>query len=164
MSSAGNGTPPHMAGELFKMMADIDIVHVPYRGGGPAMADLLGGQVQVMFSNLPADEYVADRDARSRPTSGSQRCGAEASRETIEARAASSPRTARQSADVATTTVSMTTSRAAGPTSSNAIAISRRQAFARLACATSMQREKLFQHHSYGWPFAERSRQSIDCS
>ena len=75
MSSAGNGTPPHMAGELFKMMADIDIVHVPYRGGGPAMADLLGGQVQVMFSNLPADEYVADRDARSRPTSGSQRCG-----------------------------------------------------------------------------------------
>ena len=70
MSSAGNGTPPHMAGELFKMMADIDIVHVPYRGGGPAMADLLGGQVQVMFSNLPADEYVADRDARSRPTSG----------------------------------------------------------------------------------------------
>jgi tripartite-type tricarboxylate transporter receptor subunit TctC len=86
MSSAGNGTPPHMAGELFKMMADIDIVHVPYRGGGPAMADLLGGQVQVMFSNLPADEYVADRDARSRPTSGSQRCGAEASRETIEAR------------------------------------------------------------------------------
>jgi len=50
MSSAGNGTPPHMAGELFKMMADIDIVHVPYRGGGPAMADLLGGQVQAMFS------------------------------------------------------------------------------------------------------------------
>jgi len=49
MSSAGNGTPPHLAGELFKMMADIDIVHVPYRGGGPAMADLLGasaGDVQ----------------------------------------------------------------------------------------------------------------------
>ena len=65
MSSAGNGTPPHMAGELFKMMADIDIVHVPYRGGGPAMADLLGGQVQVMFSNLPADEHVASGKLRA---------------------------------------------------------------------------------------------------
>ena len=65
MSSAGNGTPPHMAGELFKMMADIDIVHVPYRGGGPAMADLLGGQVQVMFSNLPAEEYVASGKLRA---------------------------------------------------------------------------------------------------
>ena len=46
-------------------MADIDIVHVPYRGGGPAMADLLGGQVQVMFSNLPADEYVASGKLRA---------------------------------------------------------------------------------------------------
>src|SRR4029078_5642136 len=65
MSSAGNGKPPHMAGELFKMMADIDIVHVPYRGGGPAMADLLGGQVQVMFSNLPAEEYAASGKVRA---------------------------------------------------------------------------------------------------
>ena len=65
MSSAGNGTPPHMAGELFKMMADLDIVHVPYRGGGPALADLLGGQVQVMFSNLPTDEYVATGKLRA---------------------------------------------------------------------------------------------------
>ena len=46
-------------------MADIDIVHVPYRGGGPAMADLLGGQVQVMFSNLPADEYVTSGKLRA---------------------------------------------------------------------------------------------------
>lgn len=46
-------------------MAGIDIVHVPYRGGGPAMADLLGGQVQVMFSNLPADEYVASGKLRA---------------------------------------------------------------------------------------------------
>jgi tripartite-type tricarboxylate transporter receptor subunit TctC len=46
-------------------LADIDIVHVPYRGGGPAMADLLGGQVQVMFSNLPADEYVASGKLRA---------------------------------------------------------------------------------------------------
>ena len=65
MSSAGNGTPPHMAGELFKMMADVDIVHVPYRGGGPALVDLIGGQVQVMFSNLPTDEYVATGKLRA---------------------------------------------------------------------------------------------------
>ena len=65
MSSAGNGTPPHMAGELFKMMADVDIVHVPYRGGGPALTDLLGGQVQVMFSNLPADDYITSGKLRA---------------------------------------------------------------------------------------------------
>jgi tripartite-type tricarboxylate transporter receptor subunit TctC len=65
MSSAGNGTPPHMAGELFKIMADVDIVHIPYRGGGPALVDLLGGQVQLMFSNLPADEYVATGKLRA---------------------------------------------------------------------------------------------------
>src|SRR5205085_10969805 len=58
MASAGNGTAPHMSGELFKMMAGVDMLHVPYRGGGPALTDLLGGQVQLMFSNLPADEYV----------------------------------------------------------------------------------------------------------
>jgi tripartite-type tricarboxylate transporter receptor subunit TctC len=49
MASAGNGTASHVAGELFKMMAGVDMVHVPYRGGGPALNDLLGGQVQVMF-------------------------------------------------------------------------------------------------------------------
>ena len=49
MASAGIGTPSHLAGELFKMMAGIDMVHVPYRGAGPALTDLLGGQVQVMF-------------------------------------------------------------------------------------------------------------------
>ena len=50
MASAGNGSAPHVAGELFKMMAGIDMVHVPYRGGGPALNDLLGGQVQVYFA------------------------------------------------------------------------------------------------------------------
>src|SRR3954470_20208056 len=49
MASAGNGTQPHAAGELFKMMAGVDMVHVPYRGGGPALTDLIAGQVQVMF-------------------------------------------------------------------------------------------------------------------
>jgi len=49
MASAGIGSGPHVAGELFKMMASVDMVHVPYRGGGPALTDLLGGQVQVYF-------------------------------------------------------------------------------------------------------------------
>src|SRR4051812_2351034 len=47
MASAGNGSAPHMAGEMFKMMAGVDLVHVSYRGQGPALTDLLGGQVQV---------------------------------------------------------------------------------------------------------------------
>jgi tripartite-type tricarboxylate transporter receptor subunit TctC len=53
MASAGNGSTPHMAGELFKAMAGIDMTHVPYRGGAPALTDLLGGQVQVYFAPLP---------------------------------------------------------------------------------------------------------------
>ena len=53
MASAGTGTGPHVAGELFKMMTGINIVHVPYRGGAPALADLLGGQVQVAFAGAP---------------------------------------------------------------------------------------------------------------
>jgi tripartite-type tricarboxylate transporter receptor subunit TctC len=59
MASAGIGTGPHMAGELFRMMAGIDMVHVPYRGGGPALTDLVGGQVQVMFPNVASSiQYV----------------------------------------------------------------------------------------------------------
>jgi tripartite-type tricarboxylate transporter receptor subunit TctC len=53
MASAGNGTAPHVMGELFKMMTGVDMVRVPYRGGPPALTDLLGGQVQVMFTNVP---------------------------------------------------------------------------------------------------------------
>jgi tripartite-type tricarboxylate transporter receptor subunit TctC len=53
-ASAGNGTPQHVAGELFKMMAGIDIQHVPYRGSAPALTDLLGGQVQLMIETTPA--------------------------------------------------------------------------------------------------------------
>ena len=52
MASAGSGTAPHMAGELFKMMVGVDMVHVPYRGNAPALIDLLSGRVQVMFDNL----------------------------------------------------------------------------------------------------------------
>jgi tripartite-type tricarboxylate transporter receptor subunit TctC len=51
MGSGGIGTPGHVDGELFKMMAGVDLVHVPYRGGGPVMTDLLGGQVQVLFGS-----------------------------------------------------------------------------------------------------------------
>jgi tripartite-type tricarboxylate transporter receptor subunit TctC len=50
-ASGGNGTPPHVVGELFKMMAGVNLVHVAYRGGAPAIADVLGGQVQVMFAS-----------------------------------------------------------------------------------------------------------------
>jgi tripartite-type tricarboxylate transporter receptor subunit TctC len=51
--SAGVGSTPHLSGELFKSMAKIDIVHVPYRGTGPAMSDLMGGHIQMMFDLLP---------------------------------------------------------------------------------------------------------------
>jgi len=59
MASSGNGSTIHMSGELFKMLTGIDMVHVPYRGGAPAMTDLLAGQVHVMFDNIPTcAEYV----------------------------------------------------------------------------------------------------------
>jgi tripartite-type tricarboxylate transporter receptor subunit TctC len=53
-ASSGTGTSLHMSGELFKAMTGIDMLHVPYRGGGPALNDLLPGRVQVMFDNLPS--------------------------------------------------------------------------------------------------------------
>jgi tripartite-type tricarboxylate transporter receptor subunit TctC len=57
--SAGTGAPSHVTGELFKMMAGVDMAHVPYRSGGPALTDLLGGQVQVMFaSTFSSIEYI----------------------------------------------------------------------------------------------------------
>jgi tripartite-type tricarboxylate transporter receptor subunit TctC len=54
MSSAGNGSPPHVAGELFKMLTGVEMVHVPYRSGGASLNDLLGGQVQVTFESTSA--------------------------------------------------------------------------------------------------------------
>ena len=51
--SAGSGTTLHLSGELFKLMAKVDIIHVPYRGGGPAMQDLLAGQIHMIFDNIP---------------------------------------------------------------------------------------------------------------
>jgi tripartite-type tricarboxylate transporter receptor subunit TctC len=59
MASSGNGSGPHLSGELFKMMTGVNMVHVPYRGASPALIDLLGGQVQAMFPNLPSSlEYI----------------------------------------------------------------------------------------------------------
>jgi tripartite-type tricarboxylate transporter receptor subunit TctC len=59
MASTGNGTSTHVSGELFKMMAHVDMVHVPYRGSAPALTDLMGGQVQVLFDNMPSSiEYL----------------------------------------------------------------------------------------------------------
>ena len=59
MASNGNGSIPHLSGELFKAMAGVNMLHVPYRGTGPALTALLGGQVQVMFASMPGSvEYV----------------------------------------------------------------------------------------------------------
>ena len=66
MGSGGVGTPQHVAGELFKIMAGVDMVHVPYRGGAPAVADLLGGQVQVMF-DIVAESIEHVRAGKLRP-------------------------------------------------------------------------------------------------
>jgi tripartite-type tricarboxylate transporter receptor subunit TctC len=51
--TAGNGTPPHMTGELFKAYTHVDIQHIPYKGGAPAIADLIAGQIPIMFDNVP---------------------------------------------------------------------------------------------------------------
>ena len=58
-ASSGNGTPLHLSGELFKSLAQVDIVHVPYKGAGPALIDVVSGQVPFMFDNLPSStEYI----------------------------------------------------------------------------------------------------------
>ena len=53
-ASSGSGTSIHMCGELFKILAKVDLVHIPYKGSAPAMTDMIGGQVQVMFDNMPS--------------------------------------------------------------------------------------------------------------
>jgi tripartite-type tricarboxylate transporter receptor subunit TctC len=59
MGSGGNGSPAHVTGELFKMMTGVNLTHVPYRGAGPAITDLLGGQIQVTFTDMAASiEYI----------------------------------------------------------------------------------------------------------
>jgi len=66
MASAGNGTAGHLGGELFKMLTGVNMQHVPYRGGGPALLDLIAGQVQVYFAGMPeAIEYIRTGKVRA---------------------------------------------------------------------------------------------------
>src|SRR5258706_14361255 len=59
LASSGSGTSVHLSGELFKSMTGVDLTHVPYKGAGPALIDLIGGQTHVMFDNLPSSiEYI----------------------------------------------------------------------------------------------------------
>jgi tripartite-type tricarboxylate transporter receptor subunit TctC len=77
MGSPGTGTSPHMAGELFKFMTGIDLVHVPYRGSPPALIDLIGGRLQVMFSPLPPSiEYIRTGKLRALAVTTAARSGA----------------------------------------------------------------------------------------
>ena len=72
--SAGNGSAMHMAAELFRYMTKIDYVHVPYRGGAPAMADLLGGQIQLLFESLgTAHPHLKSGKVRALAVTGTQR-------------------------------------------------------------------------------------------
>ena len=74
MASGGTGTTTHLAGELLKMMAGIDIIHIPYRGTGPAITDLLGGQVQVMFGSAPSSvQYIKAGQLRALAVTSPQR-------------------------------------------------------------------------------------------
>jgi tripartite-type tricarboxylate transporter receptor subunit TctC len=66
MASPGNGSSPHVSGELFKMTASIDMIHVPYRGGGQVMSDLIAGQVQISFIGLTvAIEHIRSGKVRA---------------------------------------------------------------------------------------------------
>jgi tripartite-type tricarboxylate transporter receptor subunit TctC len=77
MASGGIGSSQHAIGELFKMMAGVDLTHVPYRGEAPALADLLGGQVQLIFGNMPSSiEYLRAGKLRPLAVTTSTRSGA----------------------------------------------------------------------------------------
>jgi tripartite-type tricarboxylate transporter receptor subunit TctC len=74
MASSGNGSTIHMSGELFKMMTGVNMTHIPYRGGAPALTDMVGGQVQVMFDNIPtATEFVRSGQLRGLAVTGTGR-------------------------------------------------------------------------------------------
>jgi tripartite-type tricarboxylate transporter receptor subunit TctC len=76
MASAGTGTSLHMSGQLFKIMTGVELVHVPYRGGAPALTDLMGGRVQVIFSVMPETiEYVRAGKLRALAVTTASRSG-----------------------------------------------------------------------------------------
>jgi tripartite-type tricarboxylate transporter receptor subunit TctC len=76
MASSGIGSPHHVSGELFKMMTGVDMVHVPYRGAAPALTDLIGGQVQIMFDNMTSSlEHI--RAGKLRPLAVTTKARAE---------------------------------------------------------------------------------------
>ena len=74
MASSGNGSTIHMSGELFKMMTGVNMIHVPYRGGALVLTDMVGGQVQIMFDNIPtAMEFVRSGKLRGLAVTGASR-------------------------------------------------------------------------------------------
>ena len=74
MASSGNGSTIHMSGELFKMMTGVNMVHVPYRGAAPALTDMMGGRVQVMFDNVPTSlEFIRAGKLRPLAVTGATR-------------------------------------------------------------------------------------------
>ena len=76
MGSAGIGSAGHLAGELFKMMTGVNLVHVPYRGNAPALTDLIAGQVQLVFpSSASSMEYVRTGKVRGLAVTGATRLG-----------------------------------------------------------------------------------------
>jgi tripartite-type tricarboxylate transporter receptor subunit TctC len=77
MGSAGIGSTGHFAGELFKMMAGVDLIHVPYRGNAPALTDLIAGQIEVLFPSLGSSiEYVKTGKLRALAVTGATRSDA----------------------------------------------------------------------------------------
>jgi len=73
-ASSGNGTSIHMSGELFKSMTGVDILHIPYKGSGPAVADLIGGQVNMMFDNIPSSlPHIKAGKLKAIATTGAKR-------------------------------------------------------------------------------------------
>src|SRR3546814_17642236 len=77
MASAGNGSPQHLAAEMFKSIAGVDVLHVPYKGSGPAMTDLMGGQVLSMIETVPAAQsHVKGGKLRALAVASEQRAEA----------------------------------------------------------------------------------------
>jgi tripartite-type tricarboxylate transporter receptor subunit TctC len=73
-ASSGSGTSIHMSGEMFKSLAKVDLVHIPYKGSSPALTDLMGGQVMMMFDNIPASlPFIKTGKLRPIATTGAKR-------------------------------------------------------------------------------------------